>query len=40
MVGPYRDSNEMADEVASWVLSALTSLGHRLGMEQATLDAE
>jgi hypothetical protein len=40
MVGPYRDSKEMADEMSSWVLSALTSLGHRLGMEQATLDAE
>jgi hypothetical protein len=40
MVGPYRDTEEMADEVSSWVNAAITSLGHRTGMEQAKLDAE
>jgi hypothetical protein len=40
MVGPYRDTADMADEVSSWVQAAITSLGHRLGMEQARVDAE
>ena len=40
MVGPYRDTADMADEVSSWVQGAITSLGNRLRMEQAQMDAE
>ena len=39
MVGPYRDTVDMADEVSSWVLTAITSLGNRLGMKEAEKDA-
>jgi hypothetical protein len=39
MVGPHRDTVDMADEVSSWVQGAITSVGNRLCMEQAQMDA-